>query len=486
MSMDDKCVTSAPPAAADGGTFVGMLRNAGAALIGRLFAIPIEIIAFALVARALQVERMGVFTFAVEYSVMFSYLLAGFGILATRELAAQPRERGEIFGSLAILFVLVGAVLYALMLFTGRWFTADARGWEVLAILGGAQFVLAGLVVLGGVFRGFERMRYEGLLAFLQPTAYLGLVLAGVFLLGCGDDLAYMAWSVLASCLLALVVGYAIMRLRLLRPVWVWSPARLRAYGRAVIPLGIAFVLFTTYGRVSILFLQSVGTSGDVGLFNVAFRLAQNIGVIPFLLAGAWLPTLARHAGGDGRAFGDHALDLYRVLLFLGVGFAVGVGLLAEPIVRLLFGEAYRPSAAVLRVLVWTSCLFFFNFAGKTVFDAVGRQSRWILALVLGVIVCAALSAWLVPLHAGLGAAYAMLGASLVVTGVTLLAVGPHIPWRRLPALVGRVAVAGAGAGAVIVVLRPISWVAAGIAGALAYVLLSALTRVIRLGGKGA
>jgi len=114
--------------------------------------------------------------------------------------------------------------------------------------------------------------------------------------------------------------------------------------------------------------LASLLAEGSISWLFYADRLTQlPIGIFTIALASVVLPTLAAaHAGGDRSGFSASLINSLRYTSFVIIPVAAGLGILAEPIIKLLFergefsAETSRQTAAAVQALalgLWgTSC----------------------------------------------------------------------------------------------------------------------------------
>ena len=105
-----------------------------------------------------------------------------------------------------------------------------------------------------------------------------------------------------------------------------------------------------TYFRVAIVALSLLATERETGHFATAFRVIEVLIAVPALIVGAAFPILARAARDDRDRLDYAAGRLVDVSVVIGTWLALGLFLAAEPIIRLLAGDGYEPSVALLRI----------------------------------------------------------------------------------------------------------------------------------------
>ena len=128
-----------------------------------------------------------------------------------------------------------------------------------------------------------------------------------------------------------------------------------------------------------------------------------------------------------------------KVLLAAALPISVGTMLLAEPIVRLVAGDAYVPHSVVaLQILIWFLPFSFVNSLLQYVLIAVDQQRFITRSFVLAAVFNVSGNLLLIPHLAYVGAALTTIGSELVLLGPFWYAVQRHVGPVRLLALAWR------------------------------------------------
>jgi O-antigen/teichoic acid export membrane protein len=175
------------------------------------------------------------------------------------------------------------------------------------------------------------------------------------------------------------------------------------------------------------------------GLYAIAYDLAlKSIHTLTIAMDLAAFPIVVRALENSGMEAARRQLASNGTLLMtITFPAATGLFLLAEPIINLLLGDAFRESA--LQVFPWilfAALLAGFSQAHFQHAFTLGRNTK-LLAFIMGFVclVNLALNAIFIPMHGILGAAYASF-ASFALLMVLNWAVGRRIfsvpiPWRN-------------------------------------------------------
>jgi polysaccharide transporter, PST family len=99
----------------------------------------------------------------------------------------------------------------------------------------------------------------------------------------------------------------------------------------------------------------------------------------------------------------------YDVMAGVSYAIALPLALFASPLVTFLFGVDFAPAAAIFQVHIWAFLFVSLAVARSQWLIAENLITFSMLAAILGAVVNVALNFWLIPLYAGLGAAWATL-----------------------------------------------------------------------------
>lgn len=190
-----------------------------------------------------------------------------------------------------------------------------------------------------GMVTGILNSRSHFLLPALAPWLYNACIIGAVLLLGPATGVAAAAWGVAVGALLHLLVQLPGLR----RIGMQWSVAShrtpgvgavLRLMGPRVVALGAAQVNW-----LALTLLGSGLAAGSVTALNYGWALAMlPLGLFGMAPATAAFPALAAAAArADWEAFAATLAVGLRMMLFLAIPASVGLVVVGEPLIELLF-----------------------------------------------------------------------------------------------------------------------------------------------------
>jgi O-antigen/teichoic acid export membrane protein len=373
-----------------------------------------------------------------------------------------------LFNALLITGVLSGLAWLLLIAFASLANYPDTLR-PLIALAGLAVSGNALLQTAGSALRGFERMDVLALtssgLLLLSSTVGIALACAGV-------GLAAQVWvTVLFASSSAALVLFIVHR-RFVRLRWAFDAATCRRLLQHALPVAILVAYGVLLRWVDVLILGQVRGLDEVAVYGSAIKIIDLALIFSTSAAAALFPILSSRWRESVEATHDLYVRSLRFFAAFGLAAAVGVTLLADLIVEVVYGAAYRAAVLPLRLLAWA--YFFQVISGPmgTLLIAAGERLRKFVpisgAVVFGNV---ALNLWLAPRYGAPGAALAFL-----LTGLAIFAVRQWMAleyFQRPPHTFGyllRPALAALVMSAALWLLRPMGLLVAVPAGALIFI----------------
>lgn len=369
--------------------------------------------------RYLGPDRYGLFSYAVSLAAVFGIAAdLGLDTIIVRELTRTPDADGEILGTTLLmrgagaLLAWLGAVATVFLL-RDDWLTRVMVTVLALSCFG----------VAANVFELWFQSRIAARKVVVARTA--------IFLT---SALTRCALIVLAASLLPFAALQAATVLVTAGALfWLYRRARRVARVRLTIsgalarrmvadawPLFVWHLSIILYMKIDQVMLTAMSGERENGIYAVAVTLSEVWYFLPVAVASTLFPLIVKaHDELHSTEFETRMQAFYDGMAALGYAIAVPIMLLAGPIVRGLYGDAYERSASVLVV-----------HAASFVFVCLGiARSRFLLAanltrftMITGV--CAAvlnvvLNLLLIPPLGALGAAWSTLVSYAVANYLT-------------------------------------------------------------------
>jgi O-antigen/teichoic acid export membrane protein len=302
-----------------------------------------------LAGRLLSAADYGRFSYALALATILETVMdVGLGHVTVRAVAREREQAGRIFQDVLGLKLVWVALGLGLLFVVAPALRRDPALVRTCYLLGCSSAVRSYLLTARGLLQGVDRFDVEAGAVVLDRLLLLGLG-AAALVSGYGLNGLTLAF-VLARAIMFVVVTLIVRRIAgSARPTFdrrIWRDLQV-----AALPLGFFMIALNLYTYVDTVILGVMRTDAETGWYAAAYRVYEGLTYAPSVLAAVLTPRLSYLFVNDRPAM----RALLRRILWLSAGLGLLLGgiavWLAGPVVTLLFGRAYGPSAAPLQIL---------------------------------------------------------------------------------------------------------------------------------------
>ncbi|MGZ4090995.1 MAG: oligosaccharide flippase family protein, partial [Bacteroidia bacterium] len=308
-------------------------------------------------ARLLQPEGYGRLNFVTVQASLFG-IIASFGVrlVVIRTIARNRNSTIEIFKvsnkirlGATVLAVAVAAIynLYfvsssinAFLLFSIIALIVFNNAWDALE----------------SVAFGFEKMEASGAINLVFMVLYI----ITVYLIPPGLFTVNTMVSVFVLQQILKTITY-----------YIWLKRKILHYVakdfesftvRAILNQSTYFFFLAIFSAVQnqlpVLFLKTNASFGQIGLFNIGYRILMPLQMVLDVLLTALFPRFSMLAVTDKVKFAKNIKLLLNVLVFTGIIGCVGFTLFSKNVVLLMYGNKYQTSISVIIIQCWYNVLY--------------------------------------------------------------------------------------------------------------------------------
>lgn len=369
------------------------------------------------VARYLEPERYGLFSYAQSFVGLFSAVAAlGLDQIVVRELVKYPERRSDLLGT-AFCLKLLGALVMFVMLGVAIRITSNDRFTNILVFIIASGVIFQSFNVIDMYFQSRVMSRY---VVYANIISLFASSFVKILLILMHATLVAFAWVVLLdSGILALGMTYFYIKHNppggkkftvrlntaklLLKDSW---------------PVILSGGLLMIQARIDQVMIKEMVGNAQTGYYSVALRLIEAFGFIPMILNSSLFPALANARNKSESVYNIFFLNYYRLSFLMFLIASVPIFFFSQKIVILLFGEAYRQSGALLSLMAIR--LFFTNMGvARGAFINLECLFRFsLLAMLVGTGTNVFLNYILIPVYYSKGA----VAATIISFAVTLFA----------------------------------------------------------------
>jgi O-antigen/teichoic acid export membrane protein len=332
-----------------------------------------------LVIRTLGDSEFGRYSVVLAWAGLFS-VIGDMGVTQymTREVARNAERANQLFWNTAALRFILSIVAIVVTIVGAVAKPYESEVVLAIALYTSSYFLQALLAPLQGIIAGNERLDYLSVFTVIGQIIFM--VAGGLFLFA---GLNFV-WLVVASLLnlpvLIALSFWVVRRYRMQPPRFRVEP---RTWGRllmAGMPFAIIQLALTFNFHVDTLILETFQSAAMVGWYNAAYHLTRSFLILTSALIVAMPVTLAREHAHDPKSVLPWYYRSTKFMVFLGLPLAVGGTLLADKIIRVLYGLEYAPASIAFAILIWDTPLLMYTALCGNLTTAIKKESRamWI------------------------------------------------------------------------------------------------------------
>jgi O-antigen/teichoic acid export membrane protein len=370
--------------------------------VAKILGTVLALISIGFITRYLGKEGFGDYSTVLAFFALFSAIAdLGLYAISTREISRPGSDEKKILGNvfaIRITFSLVVLIAAPAVVFFFPYSESVKMGIIVAAL---AYFFASSYSVLLGLFQKRLAMDKVAIGEFVGKVVQLIIVVVAV-----KNNFGFLA--VVSSILFNMLASFAI--------IYVWSKkyatfslkfdlAAWKVFLKESYPVGISAIIVFAYFKLDTILLSILKTSSDVGIYNAAYKVVENIAFFPAMFVGLVMPIMSRYIFHERDKFEKVADKTFKVFLILTVPLVVGGIFLAKDIIGLIGGSNFEESVLVLKILSFAMAFIFFGNFFTNVIIAGNKQKKLIAILAFCAAFNIALNFYLIPRYSYIGAA---------------------------------------------------------------------------------
>ena len=334
----------------------------------------ISFVYFIFIARAISVEDLGKYSFALSFSTIFAMFLDfGMAQVLVRESSRDKNNSQKYFSNVLGIKLIASIFVYLLVVLT-----VNLLGYpdltKKLVYVSGLVMVLDSFgLIFYSVLRGLQNLIFESLgvifnqiiiliIGLLVLKFNLGLViLIGVYFIGSLFNLVYAAsllgfkYQVWPKPQVAKIMVVKIFKLAL--------------------PFAIAGIFIRLYSYMDVVLLSKLTNDEAVGIYSVAYKVAFALQFIGVAFSAAIYPAFCKYFVSSKELLAKSFTKAVYYLLLISLPLSVGVITIADKIIGPIFGYQYQASIWPLQIMMVALVMIFLTFPVGAMLNAANKQS---------------------------------------------------------------------------------------------------------------
>lgn len=389
-------------------------------LVGKVGSLVSTILVLGIITRTYGETGLGINTLTFTYLAFF-YLSADLGLNAyvLQRMHQHPEDANKLFNLrfyLSIMLSLLALMLLPFLPFNNYQFNLSVA-IGVLTVVGYGVVNSANLI-----FQYNSGYKYSAIASLVGVLGVLPLTLVLVYLRVSVEFLALtslLTWFINSVVSLNLVKRFY--KFKLILPELSFFKVTIRGAW----PIATTLIINTLYFRVDSFILTADYNFSEVGSYNLAYQVFQNVIVLPTFIMNGYYPLMLKSLNESKAVFFEQFKKMMLILLGLSAIAALGGWFLAPLIVRILAGKGFLGSVESLKLLSLSYPAFFVSSLFIWVLMAFKKYKVMFLIYLFGFMVNVILNLIFIPKFSYIAASWVTVICEYLILCLQLIILVP-------------------------------------------------------------
>jgi O-antigen/teichoic acid export membrane protein len=376
-------------------TYRTILKNASVLMVSQLYTWGLAILTTLFLPRYLGATGVGQLHLAASVWAIVSTLAAfGMDTLLTKEVARDPSRMAELIANSALARAIFFVFGFGAVILYSYWANYSSLTILVILIIGLSSFLGQMSACFQASIYGLERMEYISFAQIVERT--LGTLLTiGLLLLGFGV-IPVAVLSVPVSLIGLLILFITTKRLQRLNLKFNYQMTLWML--KASFPFLLFSGFIVIYGQIDTIIISLLVNEQGVGWYGVTDRLYGTFLFVPSIFISTVYPTLSRMYDSETHNLPNLIRRSFELMIMVAIPIGLGLSLIANPLVILLFGSEFANSGPILTVRGIVLIFTYLNMLFGIFLISIDRQKEWVIVMGVATFLSIPLDLLLVPL----------------------------------------------------------------------------------------
>lgn len=387
--------------------------NVAASTICKVASTVLALVSIGIITRYLGQKGFGDYATVLAFFAFFAALSdLGLYTISTREISREGADQEKIMGNM-FAFRIASSIFVLILSPAIVYFFPYSPELKAGIIIAAAAYVFScAYQIMNGVFQKNLAMDK---VAFSETLGKALQVLLVILVAKYNWGFTWIIWALFFYMVLSfLMVFWWSRRYIIIKPQFdfsYWKKFLWQSY-----PVGIAAIITFLYFKMDTILLSVIKTSSDVGIYNAAYKVIENITFFPGMIMGLIFPIMSHSIFSDKSRFLEISNKTFKIFLLIVIPLIVGTHFLSSGVIDLIGGAGFSESAGVLEILVFSLALIFFGNFFNSILIAGNLQKKLMFVLGLAAVVNLSLNYFIaIPHYSYMGAAFVSVFTQFIV-----------------------------------------------------------------------
>ena len=366
------------------------------------------------IARKLGATNLGLLAFAFSFTELFSFFANfGFKNLISRDVAKELTKTDSYLGSISLIKLVLSAFVLLLIISILHLMHCSQEKMLVVCIAASIMVLTSFIEFFAAFFRAHQKVEYEALIKIILVFLRVSTGLTILFL---GYGLVPLMSVQFLVYLFSFALGFCLVVKKLSKPIFNIKWDFCIYLIKSAVPFALLIIVVSINTQMGTVLLSFIKGDLVTGWFSAAQKLCGIFGFIPMAFVGAVLPAMSKFSQ---KRMHESLVKTYegtiKHLLIIVLPVAVGISILADDFILMVYGREYIQSIIVLRILIWLLVFSFLNQACMIAFVSINKEKKFVIIQALGTLVNFCVNIALIPLIGAVGVSIATVLAQIVI-----------------------------------------------------------------------
>lgn len=364
------------------------------------------------VAPYLGPDGFGILSFAFAFAGIFVVFTdIGLSILTTREVARDRSLAHKYLGNIAPLKISLCIPTFVLIALSINLLGYSGHVIHIVYLIALSRMCGSFTTMFYSICEAHQRMEFPAIGRILNSVCLLG---GALFVITQGLGITALASVYLLTSMTSLGYSSMVTTWKYGRPkvdidLGFWKEALKQAW-----PFGLIAISVTIYNWIDSVMLSLMQGNDVVGWYNAAYRMVLVLALIPGVYLNSIFPVMSQYyvSSKDTQKYAFEKSIKYMVILAVPIG--VGITLLANKAIVLIFGTGYSNSIIAVQILIWSMVFIYVSKVCAELCHSSDRQI--VVAKITGgcVLLNVILNAIMIPRYSYIGASIATVATEFI------------------------------------------------------------------------
>lgn len=404
-------------------------KNMGVLFASQILSYLIGFLYLMYTARYLGAEGFGVLSFAIALTGIFAILAdLGLNMVMVREISRDQSRASKYLGNVILIKILLAFLTFTALFLTVNILNYPPLTKEVVYLI--TFFVVFGSItgIFYSIFQAHEKMEYQSIGQILDSV----LMLSGALLV------ISLGYDVVGFALVYLVASSIIMVYSMIICFWKFSIPKIdidwsfwKYIIKEALPFAATSIFVMIYYYIDTVMLSVMVPNSNqvVGWYSAAYKIIMFLSFIPGVYFISVFPVMSNFYENSTESLKFAFERSIKYMVILGIPIALGITLLADKIILMVYGAPFLPAVIALQILVWSVAIIFIDSAFSYLFSSTNRQIT--VAKIMGIVALTniGLNLVVIPYYSYVGASLVTLFSDLITLVLMVMVVSKtHYP----------------------------------------------------------